>query len=255
MPTPTVIQVTQLNGNGLLLSTPDLVYATDNGSGSTITQENNQTNPRPIQVTESLNDIIALDDAFLTVNVIRPFVGTAVLSGFRCKTVDDLTDFRRISYEGVGMVNMQFDVSDTISEIQEAINTSSSSTGVFQKISSIQNFDLASPAAFYDIPYESGKDGINVAQYFYILKKSNNTDVYGGDGSETFFLRDAKGNFAFIFGPVVATLVYNSIGATSTIANISYLDVTTEKYQIQVDVPILGGSFMVDLEVWALKSE
>lgn len=118
---PTVITLTQPSGSSIILATADLVYATRNGSVTTLTQENNQTMPIPILVTEDLATIEALDDNLLTVTDLSG--NSILLSGLRIKSVEDITTFRKIKYEGVGMVNTEFRVSETISAIQDAINS------------------------------------------------------------------------------------------------------------------------------------
>lgn len=118
---PTIITVTQLNGTSLLLATADLVYATNNGTYSTLTQENNQTNPRQIQVEEDLSEIVDLDGSFLQVTLVSG--ESILLGGYRIKSVEDLGSFRRISYEGVGLVNRTFDVTDTEAAIKAAVNS------------------------------------------------------------------------------------------------------------------------------------
>lgn len=162
----TLITVTLTSGQSLGIATADLVFATNDGTDTILTVENSQTNPVQIRVTESLNDIIALDDSFLSVTTTDGKVW--VLSGSRIKTIEDFTTFRQIGYEGVGINNIQYKVTDALAAIIAAVNSAGGGSAS-RLIASLENVDLQTIAANV-LAWESGKSAANTVATNIILK-------------------------------------------------------------------------------------
>lgn len=169
----TLITVTLTSGQSLGIATADLVYATNDGVDTILTIENYQTNPQQIRVTESLNAIVALDDSFLTVTTTDG--KSYLLSGTRIKTCEDLTTFRQISYEGVGITNVTYKVTDTLAAVIAAVNSSGGGSSS-RVIASLENVNLKDAGANV-LTWASGKSAANTVNPHFVFKYVSGTYV------------------------------------------------------------------------------